>query len=375
MPRQVALAIDSIIANEYANIHRGVHFLSSQLTGRFEAVREQVKDFLGASALEEIIFTSGTTAAVNLVSKAWGEKFVAKGDLVAVTSLEHHSNFVAWQSLAIEKGARFEILEANESGEIDLPALDQLLAKKPKILAITALSNVMGSILDLKEIATRANAKGVRVFVDGAQAIPHLNRKIADFGPIDFLAFSAHKMCGPTGVGVLWGRRELLEEMNPYQFGGDMIADVGDRVTTWNKLPWKLEAGTPNITGVLGLGAAISYIEKLGRERLEVWEQALSRYAVQKLIEVPGMKIYGPKLGKERGGLVAFSVDGLHPHDLGSFLDSEGIAIRVGHHCAQPLHRRLGVEGTCRASFYFYNTHAEIDRLAETIQRARKMFQ
>jgi cysteine desulfurase/selenocysteine lyase len=174
---------------------------------------------------------------------------------------------------------------------------------------------------------------------------------------------------------VLWGRRELLEEMNPYQFGGDMIADVGDRVTTWNKLPWKLEAGTPNITGVLGLGAAISYIEKLGRERLEVWEQALSRYAVQKLIEVPGMKIYGPKLGKERGGLVAFSVDGLHPHDLGSFLDSEGIAIRVGHHCAQPLHRRLGVEGTCRASFYFYNTHAEIDRLAETIQRARKMFQ
>lgn len=373
-PRPVIEAVAKLHEEEYANIHRGVHYLSAQLTARYENVRARVRDFLGAAKTEEIVFTRGTSEAVNLVATAWGRKNLGPGDEVVVSSLEHHSNFVPWQSLALATGAKFSILEATPEGLIGLQALDACLARKPRLLAVTAMSNVLGSVPAIKEIATRAKRAGTLVFVDGAQAVPHLACKLADFGPIDFLAFSSHKMCGPTGLGVLWGREALFEAMDPYQFGGDMIADVGDATTTWNRLPWKFEAGTPHISGVIGLGAAIDYLNSLGREKLHRWETELGKYALARLQSVTGLTVFGPQTMEHRGAVFSFVLKGIHPHDVGSFLDAEGIAVRVGHHCAQPLMRRLGVEGTCRASFYFYNTPEEADRLVDSLERAKKVF-
>ena len=373
-PLPVVNAVADLYKNDYANIHRGVHYLSAQLTARYEAVREQIRDFLGAPKVEEIILTKGTTESVNLVAAAWGLKFLKKGDGVLVTSMEHHSNFVPWQAFAGAVGADFRILEATQEGFIELDVLDAALAKKPKILAITAMSNVLGSVPNIKEIAIRCKSAGTLVFVDAAQGVPHLDHKLSDYGPIDFLAFSSHKMCGPSGVGVLWAHEELLEAMDPYQFGGDMIAEVGDQKTTWNRLPWKFEAGTPHISGVIGLGAAIDYLNGIGRSAIHAWESELARYALERLGKIPGIRIFGPQSAENRGAVFSFLLDGIHPHDVGSFLDADGIAVRVGHHCAQPLMRRLGVEGTCRASFYFYNTLADADRLAEALLRAQKVF-
>lgn len=360
--------------DEYSNIHRGVHFLSSQLTARFEESRDKIAQWLGAKASRELIFTSGTTMAANLVAYSWGRRNLRAGDEVVVTSVEHHANFVPWQAIAKEMGARFSILELGPSGAWDEAQFKQILLRKPKLFAFSMMSNVLGTIYPVASIAALAKENGVITFCDAAQGIPHGLGTLTDWSDLDFLAFSAHKMCGPSGIGVLWGRESLLEAMPPFLYGGDMIAEVGDQTSTWNAPPWKFEAGTPPITAGIGFGAAIDYFKAMDRAGALVHEQSLTTQLVNGLSSIPGVTIHGPARGEERGSLVSFLLEGVHPFDLSSFLDTEGIAIRVGHHCAQPLMRRLGVEGTARASLFFYNTAEEVDTFVRQVKRARELF-
>ncbi len=373
-PNCVLKKIDHFYRNENANVHRGIHFLSQKSTEAFEGVRTKICKLLGTQKTQEIIYTRGATESINLVASSWGRNQIKAGDDIIVTRMEHHSNFVPWQALAKEKGANFKIVELTPEGEIDMHSLEDCLSGNPKILAVTMMSNTLGTINSIAEITRRAKEKGAHVLVDGAQGMIHLNTKISDLGDIDFLAFSSHKMCGPTGVGILWAREEILEKMPPYQFGGDMILSVNDQKSEWNDLPWKFEAGTPNIAGVIGFGEAIDFLEKLGRSEIQKLEEELILYAFEKFKAVDGITLLGPKNPYHRGSVFSFTVKGVHPHDLSTFLDTEGIAIRAGHHCTQPLMQKLGITATSRASTLFYNTKEELDRLFQSIENARKYF-
>jgi cysteine desulfurase/selenocysteine lyase len=356
-----------------ANIHRGIHTLSEEATSQYEDVRKKVARFIGAQAPESIIFTRSATEAVNLVAFSWGRKYLKPGDEILLSAVEHHSNLIPWQLTAQATGAKLQFIPITATGELDLSHIDQLLTKRTKLVAITAMSNALGSIFPVSEIARKADAVGAKVLIDGAQSVPHLETNVAQLG-CDFLVFSAHKMLGPTGVGVLYGRPELLDEMDPYQGGGDMILEVWRDHAKWNELPWKFEAGTPNIGGVIAFGAAIDYLTKIGMASVRAHEKELTAYALATLSKDPQIHIYGPLDAEKRGGVISFNYGTVHPHDIGTLLDQEGIAIRAGHHCCQPLMRDLGISGTARASFYIYNTKEDVDALAAALRKAAAVF-
>jgi cysteine desulfurase/selenocysteine lyase len=356
---------------ENANVHRGVHLLSEKATRAFEEARVKLARFIGAVDPREVIFTRGTTEGVNLVAQTFGRTRVAAGDEVLVTEMEHHSNIVPWQLLCEEKGARLRVVPVTDAGDLDLDALDRLLGPRTRLLAVTQVSNALGTVNPIPEIIARAHARGVPVLVDGAQGMPHLGFDVSASGA-DFYAFSGHKMYGPTGIGVLWGRREHLDAMPPWQGGGDMILTVTFEKTTYNALPYKFEAGTPHIAGAVGLGAAVDWMSAVGAEAIAAHEHALVEYAVEALREVPELRFFGTP--RRRAGVVSFLLGEVHPHDMATILDRNGIAVRAGHHCAQPLMRRFGVAATARASFAAYNTTGDVDALVRGLHAAREVF-
>jgi cysteine desulfurase/selenocysteine lyase len=371
-PQVVIDATSRYYAAENANIHRGVHWLSEQATIAYDAVREQARAFLGAEHAHEVIFTRGTTDGINLVAASFGEAFVRPGEEVLVTEMEHHSNLVPWQLMAERRGATVRAVPVTDSGELDLDALGSLLGPRTRLLSVTHLSNALGTVNPIRAIVELARSRGVPVLVDGAQSAPRMPVDVRALG-CDFYVCSGHKMYGPTGIGLLYGRAEWLERMPPYQGGGDMIETVGIERSTYAPLPNKFEAGTPNIAGVVGLGAALGWIEAAGRDRIEAHEADLLAYALERLPEVDGLSIVGAPA--ERAGVVSFVMDGAHPHDIGTILDaSHGVAIRAGHHCAQPLMARLGLVATARASFAAYNTREDVDVLVDGLKQVRAVF-
>jgi cysteine desulfurase/selenocysteine lyase len=372
-PRTVIDAISSVYEHDNANPHRGAYALSVRATERYHAARERVARFLGVSDSRGLIFTRGTTESLNLVASSWGRRNVEAGDEIVVTASEHHANFVPWQQLALERGARLRICELDESGRIDPERLATLLGPRTRVVAFHHVSNVMGDIAPVREIAELARSVGALAVCDGAQAVPHLAVDFDALG-VDFYAFSGHKMCGPMGIGALIGRRGLLEAMPPYMMGGDMIEFVHDEDSSWNVLPHKFEAGTPNVSGAVGLAAAVDYLDALGLDRVHTHERELVNEACARLGALDDVIIHGPPPGEERSGVVSFSVADIHPHDLSSILDARRVCIRAGHHCAQPLMRRLGVAATARASFYVYNGSADIDALVAGVQNAKELF-
>ncbi|MBA2458757.1 MAG: cysteine desulfurase [Gemmatimonadales bacterium] len=370
-PRQVIDAISEFYASGNANIHRGVHYLSEQATVAFEEVREKVARFLGAESAGEIVFTRGTTEAINLVAASWGRSNLRAGDEVLVTGMEHHSNLVPWQLLCEATGAVLRAVPITDAGELDLEALHRHLTPRTRMFAFVHLSNVLGTINPVARLVSQARSVGALTLVDGAQAAPHLPLNVQALG-CDFFAFSGHKMFGPTGVGVLYGRRELLEGMPPWQGGGSMIASVGLERSTYALPPARFEAGTPPIAEVIGLGAALDYVEAVGLERIGAWESELLARATEKVAELTGIRIIGT--AREKASVLSFAVEGIHPHDVGAVLDDDGVAVRAGHHCAQPLMERFGVPATVRASFAFYNTLDDVDALVTGLVRVRKVF-
>ena len=365
-PRQVLDAVREFYETSYANVHRGVYTLSERATEGYEGARSKVAGFVNAGSPSEIVFTRSATESLNLVAYAWGLWNLGPGDLVVVTELEHHSNFVPWQFVANKTGAGFRMLRVDDAGELDLSGLDTIASEgNVKVVATGLVSNSLGTINPVEQIATWARAQGAITVVDAAQAAPHRRIDVQTLGA-DFLAFSSHKLCGPTSVGALWGRRELLEEMEPFNLGGHMIRTVGFEGTTWGEVPAKFEAGTQPIAEAVGFGAAVDYLNAVGMEAIEQHEHDLAAYALDRLGEIPGVKLYGPPADR-RAGIVSFNVDSIHPHDVSQVLDWEGIAIRAGHHCCQPLMKRLGVTATNRASFYLYTVPEEIDRLVDGI--------
>ena len=370
-PAAVVCALCDYYEEFNANVHRSVHYLAGQATERFEEARKKIAAFIGAPSERCIIFTRGTTEGVNLVASAWGRKFVRAGDEIIATEMEHHSNLIPWQLLAKEKGAVLKFVPMIENGTLDPSAYAKLLSPRVKLVVFAHISNVLGTVNPVKRMTAAAHQAGALVFVDAAQSVPHLATNVRDLD-CDFLAFSGHKMCGPTGIGVLYGRENLLNDMDPYMAGGEMISKVTLETATWAELPHKFEAGTPNIAGAIGLGAAVDYLAELGMDKIQKYEQELTDYSLQKLDEIKGLRIFGR--APERGGAISFEVEGIHPHDLSQFTDQEGVAIRAGHMCAQPLMKRLGVPAVSRASLYFYNLKEEIDRLAATIEKAKGYF-
>jgi cysteine desulfurase/selenocysteine lyase len=370
-PREV---VDSIV-NEYysvnANVHRGVHFLSQQATDLHEAAREKVRAFINARSTDEIIFTRGTTEAINLLADTFGEEFMGEGDEVIITGMEHHSNIVPWQLLAAKKGIAIRVIPMDDNGELLLDEYEKLFTERTKIVSIVQVSNVLGTVNPVKQMIATAHAHGVPVLVDGAQSVPHIKVDVQEMDA-DFFAFSGHKVYGPTGIGVLYGKEEWLDKLPPYQGGGEMIQSVSFEKTVFEKLPFKFEAGTPDYIGTNGLAKAIDYVTALGMDNIAAHEHELTVYALQQLREIPEMRIFGN--AKERGSVVSFLVGNIHHLDMGTLLDRLGIAVRTGHHCAQPLMTRFGVEGMVRASFALYNTKEEIDTLAAGIARVSKMF-
>jgi len=351
----------------YANVHRGIYCLSEEATCCYEDTRDKVAAFINAGAREEIVFTRNTTESINLVAHTWGRANVGPGDRILLTQMEHHSNIVPWQLLAQEKGAELVYLPVTADGLLQLDRLDKLLDERVRVVAFTMMSNVLGTITPVRDVVRRAHAVGAVALVDGAQGVPHLPVDVQHL-ECDFLAFSGHKMCGPTGIGVLYGREELLEAMPPFLGCGDMIRRVGWDRSTWNELPWKFEAGTPAIVEGAGLGAAVDYLDGIGREVIAAHDRELVVYAMERLSALPGLRIVGPPADR-RGAVIAFTFQEIHPHDLAHFLNLEGVAVRAGHHCAQPLHKRLGLTATTRASFYLYNTLQEVDRLVEALEK------
>lgn len=372
-PQAVIDALVRYYTYQNANVHRGIHTLSQQATEAFEMVRSQVAQFIHAPEARSIIFTRGTTESINLLAYTWGEAQIQAGDVIVCSQMEHHSNLVPWQRLAQKKNAQLRLIPISETGTLDMDVAAQLIDTRTKLVAVTHMSNVLGTLNDVKALAQMAHAVGALILVDGAQSVPHLPVDVQQLD-CDFLAFSAHKMVGPTGVGVLWGRANILAEMEPFHGGGAMIKEVFDTYSTWEELPYRFEAGTPHIEGVLGLGAALDYLKALGMSALHEHETMLTAYALEQLRQVDGLKIYGPLDAVQRGGIVSFNVEGIHPTDLGALLDQQGIAIRTGHHCCQPLMRHYGVQGMARASFYVYNTLAEIDALVAAIRRVQRIF-
>jgi cysteine desulfurase / selenocysteine lyase len=371
-PGVVLDAMRDYYEHDNANPHRGAYELSARATERYHAARERVARFMGVADSDCLVFTRGTTEALNLVVTAWGYANLRAGDEIVVTALEHHANFVSWQQLALATGARFLICPLTADYQVDLDALRTLVGPRTKVVAFAHVSNALGTINPVREIARIARRTDALVVCDGAQAAPHL-RVDFDALDVDFYAFSGHKMCGPMGVGGLIGRRATLDAMPPYQFGGDMIDLVGDECTTWNALPHKFEAGTPNVGDAVGLAAACDYLDAIGMDAVHEHERALVRFATERLSEVEGVHIYGPP-ADERSGVVSFTLGDIHPHDLATILDQEGVCIRAGHHCAQPLMRRLGVSATARASFYLYNDEADVEALTGALEKAKRLF-
>jgi cysteine desulfurase / selenocysteine lyase len=372
-PRQVIDALVHYYENYNANIHRAVHTLGEEATAAYEGAREKVRAFINAPSTESIIFTRNTTEAINLVAYSWGRANISEGDEILLTQMEHHSNLIPWQQLAKEKGATVRYVPVTPQGTLELNGLENLFDARTKMMALPHVSNSLGTINPVEKIAAEARRRGVMLLVDGAQGAPHLPVDVQAIGA-DFYAFSAHKMLGPTGVGVLYGRRELLEEMEPFLGGGEMIRKVTFEGATWNDLPWKFEAGTPNIADVIAFGTAIDYLNDLGMDNVRQHEAEITAYALDRMGSIPDIILYGPPDAAERGGVVSFNFPGLHPHDIGTVLDTHGVAIRSGHHCTQPLMRRLGISGTARASFYVYNTPQEVDALVDATKAAVTFF-
>lgn len=369
-PRAVIEAMSRYYETTHANVHRGVHTLSQEATDLFEGAREKVRRFVNARSTKEIVFVRGTTEAINLVAQSFGRPRFGPGDEILVTWLEHHANIVPWQILCGQTGATLRVAPITTTGEVDFEAFATLLSPRTRLVAIAHVSNALGTVLPVQRFIRAAQERGVPVLLDGAQAVPHMKVDLQALG-CDFYAFSAHKMCGPTGIGVLYGREALLREMPPWQGGGDMILAVSFEKTVYNDLPWKFEAGTPAIADAVGLGASIDYLESLGMERIAAAEHELLEYATARLSAVPGLRIIGT--APQKAAVVSFTLGRVHPHDLGTILDAEGVAVRTGHHCAMPVMDFFGVPATARASFAFYNTRAEIDQLVAALHTAREM--
>jgi len=370
-PRSVIEAVDAYERLHHANVHRGVHQLSQEATAMFEHARERVRGFVNAASIREVIFTRGTTEAINLVAQSWGRNQLKRGDEILLTALEHHANIVPWQLVAEQTGAVIKVASMDRRGVVSLDDVAANLSDRTRIVACAHVSNALGTVLPVREITGLAHARGALVLLDGAQAIPHQRVDLAELG-CDFYAFSAHKMYGPTGIGVLVGREALLDAMPPWQGGGDMILTVSFEKTTYNELPFKFEAGTPNISGAVGLAAAIDYIESLGIDRIHAHEQRLLEDATRKLLRVPGLEIIGT--APEKAAVISFTLDGIHPHDLGTILDAEGVAVRTGHHCAMPVMEFFNVPATARASFACYSRETDVDALTRALARAREVF-
>jgi len=372
-PRTVIKAEKEFYESTNANIHRAVHTLSHESTVLYEDAHKKVADFIGASSWREIVFTRNATEAINLVAYGWGLRNLNEGDEILISIMEHHSNIVPWQMLRDMKGINLKFVDVDDEGRLKLEELPKLLSEKTKLVGIVHASNVLGVVNPVKYIIGEAKKVGALVLVDAAQSIPHLQINVAELG-CDFLVASGHKMLGPTGIGFLYGQSKLLEEMEPFNYGGDMIETVTIENTTWNELPWKYEAGTPNIAGGVGLGASVDYLNNVGLDKVLDYENLLLNYALESLIGLSGIEFYGPKEGDDRLGVFTFNIKGIHPHDVAWILDEEGIALRSGHHCAQPLMRRLKIENALRASFYLYNTKEEVDSLIEGLKKAKRIF-
>ncbi|EAD2800697.1 cysteine desulfurase [Listeria monocytogenes] len=372
-PKQVIEALTHYYEFDNANVHRGVHTLAARATDAYESARGKVAKFIHAREVAEIIFTRGTTSAINLVVDSYGEANIEAGDEIVISYLEHHSNLIPWQQLAKRKGAVLKYIELEEDGTISVEQAKKTIGEKTKIVALAHVSNVLGTITPIKEIAAIAHQFGAVILVDGAQAVPHMEVDVVDLDA-DFYAFSGHKMMAPTGIGALYGKRELLDAMEPTEFGGEMIDFVELYDSTWKELPWKFEAGTPIIGGAIALGAAIDYLAEVGLNNIHAHEQVLASYAIEEMSKIEGITIYGPNDASKRCGLVTFNLEGAHPHDIATILDEDGIAIRAGHHCAQPLMKWLDVSSTARASFYIYNTKEEIDALIDGLKLTKEYF-
>lgn len=372
-PRQVLEAMDTFYREHNANVHRGAYALAEEATQLYESARTKVAAFIGAASPQEVVFCRGTTSAINTVAYGWGLNRLRAGDRILLTTMEHHANVVPWQLVCRHTGAELVYLPMGPDYCLDLSALDGLLDERVKVVGVTGMSNVLGTIPPVGVVAAAARAVGAVTVVDGAQMVPHLPTDVGALGA-DFVAFSAHKMLGPTGIGALWGRREVLEAMEPAEGGGEMIRDVDFHRSTWAEVPQRFEAGTPPIAEAVGFGAAVDYLSALGMEAVHRHEVELSAYALDRLLAVPGLTLYGPAAAKDRGGVISFTLADIHPHDLATILDQRGIAIRAGHHCARPLHRVLDVAATARASFYVYNTRADADALIDGLAEARRLF-
>ncbi|WP_251855118.1 cysteine desulfurase [Enterococcus italicus] len=373
-PQAVLDVLNAYYHKDNANVHRGVHTLAERATHAYEAAREKVCAFIHANETAEVLFTRGTTTGLNWVARSYGDAFVKEGDEIVISFMEHHSNIIPWQQLATRKKATLKYIALTDEGMLDMDDAKKQITDKTAIVALAHASNVLGIINPIKELGELAHNHGAVLVVDGAQSTPHMAIDVQALN-CDFFAFSGHKMCGPTGIGVLYGKRALLEQMEPIEFGGEMIDFVDLYQSTWKELPWKFEAGTPNIAGAIALGAAVDYLTELGLDAIHEYEAKLVRYVLPKLQAIEGLTIYGPQNPDKRTGVIAFNLDGLHPHDVATALDMEGVAVRAGHHCAQPLLTYLNVPATARASFYFYNTKADCDRLVEAIQATKEFFQ
>ncbi len=371
-PDSVIGAMDDFYRRSNANIHRGVHTLAEEATAMYEGARGKIADFINSPSASQVIFTRNTTESINLVAYSWARAHLRPGDLVLLTEMEHHSNLVPWQILASDRGIQLEFIPVSEAGLLDLDIYRKLLERAPRLVSFVHMSNVLGTINPAAEIIRLAHAAGALTLVDGAQSVPHLKVDVQALGA-DFLAFSAHKMCGPTGIGVLYGKAALLDGMPPFMGGGDMIREVKLRSFRPNSLPHKFEAGTPAIAEAIGFGAAVDYLSGIGMEAIAAHEHEVGTYALERLEEIPGVRVFGPGAEK-KGGVAAFTLEGVHPHDVAQILDRDGIAVRAGHHCAQPLHEKFGIPATSRASFYLYNTREEVDLLVEGLYKVKEIF-
>ena len=371
-PRVVLEAMTAFYEQHNANIHRGIHRLAEEATEAYEGARTRIAAFIGAAEPAELVFTRNATEAINLVASSWGRSQLVQGDLVVLTEMEHHANLVPWQMLAVERGIELAYIPVTDDGRLDPAGFHALLERRPRLVAFTAMSNMLGTITPAEQMTAEAHAAGARVLIDAAQSVPHLPTDVGALGA-DFLVFSGHKMCGPTGIGVLHARRELLEAMPPYQGGGDMIRRVTLKGFTPNDVPYKFEAGTPAIAEAVGLGAAVDFLTGLGMPAVHAHEADITEYALERLSEVPGLKVYGPPAA-ERGGVASFSMAEAHPHDVAQVLDTYGVAVRAGHHCAMPIHEKFGLPATTRASFYVYTTRQEIDRLIDGLYKVKHLF-
>lgn len=372
-PTQVLDVLRHYYEHDNANVHRGVHTLAERATKDYEDSREKVRAFINAKETAEVLFTRGTTTGLNWLARSYGDAFIKEGDEIVISYMEHHSNIIPWQQLAERKGATLRYVPLTAEGFLDSTAVKEIINEKTAIVSLAYVSNVLGVINPIKELTELAHANNAVMIVDGAQAAPHMTVDVQELDA-DFFAFSGHKMCGPTGIGVLYGKRQWLEQMEPVEFGGEMIDFVNLYESTWKELPWKFEAGTPNIAGAIALGAAIDYLNEIGMENIHRYEQELVAYVLPKLQAIGGVTVYGPQDPEQHTGVIAFNLEGIHPHDVATALDMEGVAVRAGHHCAQPLMNYLNLPATARASFYFYNTKEDADRLIEAIQATKEFF-